>query len=430
LACIFRTVAIYVAIQPQREADMPREKIGRRTLTSLQSVTKPSTIYDTEVTGFGLKQMPSGVLSWTVEYRPGAGGRGVAKKRIVIGTPKTMTPEQARKAAADLLARVRLGEDPAASRSAERKSITVGDLLGAYMDDRIAKRKPGTAALYASYIRRHLGPALGKHRATAVTRADVAKLHRAVGTTYPVTANRLLTVLSAAWAYGAGAGLLPETARSPARGVEQYREQKRERYLSEAELARLGEAIRLAETDGIEWQSKKGPLQVGRTVIGPHAAAALRLLIFTGARLREMLHLKWSQVDLERGLLFLSDSKTGAKSIVIGAPSMAVLVGLPRVGQFVIAGDSMDKPRSDLTRPWTLVRRQAGLDGVRLHDLRHSFASVGAGAGMGLPILGKLLGHSSPTTTARYAHLSVDPLRVASDAIGNRLAAAMGEKRS
>jgi integrase len=210
-----------------------------------------------------------------------------------------MTPEQARKAAADLLARARLGEDPAAVRSAERKSITVGDLLGAYMDERIAKRKPGTAALYASYIRRHLGPAFGKHRATAVTRADVAKLHRAVGITYPVTANRLLTVLNAAWAYGADAGLLPENARSPARGVEQYREQKRERYLSEAELARLGEAIRLAETDGIEWQSKKGPLQVGRTVIGPHAAAALRLLIFTGARLREMLHLKWSQVDLD-----------------------------------------------------------------------------------------------------------------------------------
>jgi integrase len=150
-------------------------------------------------------------------------------------------------------------------------------------------------------------------------------------------------------------------------------------------------------------------------------------LIFTGARLREILHLKWGQVDLERGLLFLSDSKTGAKSIVIGAPSMAVLVGLPRVGQFVIAGDSMDKPRSDLSRPWTLVRRQAGLDGVRLHDLRHSFASVGAGAGMGLPILGKLLGHSSPTTTARYAHLAADPLRVASDAIGKRIAAAMGE---
>jgi integrase len=409
---------------------MPTTKLGRRTLANLPTVSKPTTYYDSDLTGFGLKQMPSGALSWIIEYRPGAGGRGVSKRRIVIGSPKTLTPDQARKSAADMLARVRLGEDPAASRSADRKSLTVAELLAAYMSDRISKRKRGTAALYASYIRKHLGPALGKHRAVSVTRADVAKLHRSVGNTRPVTANRLLTVLNAAWAYGARAGLLPEPARSPARGVEQYREQKRERYLSEAELARLGEAIRLAETDGVEWRSTKGPLQVGRTVLGPHVAAALRLLIFTGARLREILHLKWEQVDLERGLLFLSDSKTGAKTIVIGAPSMAVLVGLPRVGAYVIAGERMDKPRADLKKPWALVSRQAGLVGVRLHDLRHSFASVGAGAGMGLPIIGKLLGHASPTTTARYAHLAADPLRVASDAIGKRIAAAMGEKRS
>jgi integrase len=169
------------------------------------------------------------------------------------------------------------------------------------------------------------------------------------------------------------------------------------------------------------------------TKISEHAAAALRLLLFTGARLREILHLKWENVDLERGLLFLADSKTGRKTLVLNAPAMAVLVSLPRVGSYVIASDTAgtkgEKPRADLKRPWQTIAKRAGLDGVRLHDLRHTYASFGAGGGLGLPIIGKLLGHTQASTTQRYAHLDNDPLRLATESIGSRIAAALDGKR-
>jgi integrase len=152
-----------------------------------------------------------------------------------------------------------------------------------------------------------------------------------------------------------------------------------------------------------------------RTVLSPHAVAAIRLLLFTGCRLREILHLRWTEVDFERGLLSLPDSKTGKKSVILNAPALAVLADLPRIGEFVIAGEAPDKPRADLRKPWEAVSRAADLKGVRLHDLRHSFASVGAGGGLGLPIVGKLLGHKNAATTERYAHLDTDPLRRASD---------------
>lgn len=163
----------------------------------------------------------------------------------------------------------------------------------------------------------------------------------------------------------------------------------------------------------------------------PRPFAALRLLILTGARLREILHLEWSQVDFDRGLLRLPDSKTGQKTIVLNAPSLAVLTGMARVGRYVIAGEgagtAVEKPRSDLKWPWTMITREASLEGLRIHDLRHNFAAFGAGGGMGLPIIGKLLGHTQAATTQRYAHLDADPLRRASNAIGNTLAAAMGD---
>ena len=186
------------------------------------------------------------------------------------------------------------------------------------------------------------------------------------------------------------------------------------------------------QVDATKPTAKHAPKENGRTVIGQHAAAAIRLLILTGARLREILHLRWEHVDLERGLLFLPDSKTGKKAIVLNAPAMAVLAGLPRIGAYVVAGQAAgtdsEKPRADLNKPWRAIRKRAGLDGVRIHDLRHTHASIGAGAGLGLPIIGKLLGHTKASTTQRYAHLDNDPLRRASENIGGRIAAAMGER--
>ena len=161
--------------------------------------------------------------------------------------------------------------------------------------------------------------------------------------------------------------------------------------------------------------------------ISPAATGAIRLLLFTGCRLREILHLQWKEVDFDRDMLFLADSKTGRKPVVLSSAAVAVLEALPRMGRYVVPGTNPFRPRHDLQKPWAAVTKRAGLDGVRLHDLRHSFAAVGAGSGLGLPVIGKLLGHRNVETTARYAHVDANPLRIAANRIADQLADALGE---
>jgi integrase len=352
---------------------------------------------------------------------------------MVLGSASTLTPDQARNAARDVLARVALGEDPAASRSAAREMPTLRDFAQRYLaEEAKAKLKPRTVANYEIYLRKHALPIIGRIKLDRVTPSDIAKMHRQIGKAKPMTANRVVECISSVYRYAAICGLVLR-GHNPTSYIEAFREQRRERFLTTEELGRLGDAIREAETTGTPWvvddskpTAKHIPKNQG-TIIGPHAAAALRLLILTGARLREILSLKWEYVDMERGLLFLPDSKTGRKTIVLNAPALAVLSVLPRIGSYVIVGDDPEKSRHDLNRPWKLVSKRAGLEGIRLHDLRHTHASFGAAAGLGLPIIGKLLGHTQPSTTQRYAHLDIDPLRRASDDIGNRLANAMGD---
>jgi len=183
---------------------------------------------------------------------------------------------------------------------------------------------------------------------------------------------------------------------------------------------------------GIEWTfdeekptAKHIPKGRRRTILGPYPVAAIRLLLLTGCRLREILHLRWVDIDWERGLALLPDSKVGRRYVVLNAPALAVLSRLPPISELIIPGEFKDKPRSDLNRPWRLVSRRADLAGVRLHDLRHTHAAFGAGAGLGLTIIGKLLGHTTPATTARYSHVDNDPLRRASERIGGAIAKAL-----
>jgi integrase len=380
---------------------------------------------------------PKHAKSFVLKYRAGS-GRGAPTRRITIGNVGKLTPDQARVFARKALGAVAHGCDPAAERAAERRATTLRELSELFLGEHVeAKRKPSTAALYRDILYRLVLPELGKRRAETITTNEFARLHLGMRD-HPYQANRTLAVGGSLYAFAEKRKILP-LGTNPIRGIEKYPERGRERFLSIAELTRLGEAIREGETVGIPYEvdetnpkAKHTPKpKKRRPVIGPHAAAALRLLIFTGARLREILGLRWEWVDLERGVLLLPDSKTGKKSIVLNAPAMKVLAELPRLGAYVIAGQSAgtdeEAPRPDLNRPWRAVARRAGLNGVRLHDLRHTHASFGAGAGLGLPIIGKLLGHAHPTTTARYAHLDFDPLRRASEHIGSHLAAAMGE---
>jgi integrase len=270
-----------------------------------------------------------------------------------------------------------------------------------------------------------------------VQRNDVAKLHAKLAAT-PYEANRALALISAMWNWAARRGEV-SLADNPAKGIERYPEHRSERFLTSDELARLGDALREGETVGLSYEvneskpkAKHAPKAAKRRVkLDPYAVAAIRLLILTGARLREILDAQWQHVDFERGVIFLPDSKTGRKTLYLSAAALEVLSSLPRIegNPHIIAGAKEGVPRADLKKPWAAVTRAAGLQGVRLHDLRHSFASIGAGASLGLPIIGKLLGHSQAATTHRYAHLDADPMRRAPEAIGSTIAAAMDGKK-
>jgi integrase len=416
---------------------MRDRRITKRLVDSLKPAHADYFVWDETLIGFGVRVQPTGAKSYVAKYRAGS-GRGAPTRRVTLGRVGTLTPDEARTLARKTLGAVAHGSDPAAVKAAQRRASTLRELAETFLAEHVeAKRKRTTVTNYRSLLEKVVLPELGGRKAEQVTPSDLVKLHTKMRGR-PYQANQMLAVVGSLYAYAGRRKILP-LGFNPARGIEQYPEKGRERYLSAKELSRLGDAVREAETVGLPYEiddtrptAKHSAKEINRrTKIGPHAAGAVRLLIFTGARLREILHLKWDHVDLERGLLLLPDSKTGKKAIVLNAPALDILANLPRVGAYVIAGQvagsDNDKPRADLNRPWRAIVKRAGLNGLRIHDLRHTHASVGAGLGLGLPIIGKLLGHTQPSTTARYAHLDADPLRRASEHIGSHLAAAMGE---
>jgi integrase len=416
---------------------LARSSITKRLVDSLQARDSEYFVWDAALAGFGIRVQTTGAMSYVVKYRAGS-GRTAPTRRLTLAKAGTLTPDEARTLAKKMLGSVAHGADKAAQRAAERRASTLAEVAEQFLTEHVeAKRSESSAASYRDLLFRLAIPEIGNRKAEKVTTAEIQRLHGKLAST-PYQANRLLRVLSSLYSFAAKAHIVP-TGFNPCRGIEKFPEDGRERYLTTAELAKIGEAIREAEAIGLPYDvdetkptAKHAPKQAHRrTKIGPHAAAALRLLMFTGARLREILNLRWDEVDFERGLLLLPKSKTGKKTIVLNAPALAVLNAIPRVGNFVIAGaaagEKDERPRADLKKPWRAVSKRAGLERVRIHDLRHTHASVGAGAGLGLPIIGKLLGHTQSATTQRYAHLDTDPVRKASETIAKRLAAALGE---
>ena len=386
-----------------------RGKITKRSVDTLKPAADgaETVLWDSELKGFGIRVQRGGAKSYVLHYRVGT-GRGAPLRKLTIGRHGSpWSPETARREAKTLLGLIEDGADPAADKMARRKAPTVTELAERFLAEHAeAKRKSGTAAEYKRLLDKIILPALGKRKVADVTRADVTKLHHA-NRAAPYQANRVLAVLSKMFNLAEQWGLRPDGS-NPRRHVEKFGERKRERMLSPAELARLGDA--LAAYDG-----------------SPYAVAAIKLLVFTGARLGEVLGLRWDWVDFERGEARLSDSKTGPKTLHLPPPALAVLTELPRVdgNSYVIVGAKPGAALVNLEKPWQAIRRPAGLDDVRLHDLRHAFASVAASSGMGLPIIGKILGHSQPATTARYAHLASDPVKAAAAAVASKIAAAM-----
>ena len=382
--------------------------ISKRTVDGPSVEDKDAVFWDRELSGFGVRVYPSGTKVYIVQSR----ARG-ASKRIAVGRHGVISADRARRKTAMLIARIKAGEDPDPVPSAAPASEpTVADLVERYLAEHVAVRcKPRTAEAYRWLVAKFVLPELGALAIEAVEREHIAALHhRHRGT--PYQANRILEVVRKMFNLAELWGLRPDGS-NPCRHVKRFREEKRERFLSDAEYRRLGETLREIERDGSET---------------PSAIAAIRLLMLTGCRLSEIQTLRWDHVDLETGELRLSDTKTGAKVVHLGGPAIAVLRGIDRRGDnpWVIAGRKPGSYLTDLQHPWRRIRARAGLNDVRLHDLRHSFASGGLLVGEGLPMIGKLLGHTQVQTTARYAHLANDPLKAAANRIANRIAEVAG----
>jgi integrase len=391
-----------------------RGKITKRSVDAIIPAAndREVVLWDSELKGFGVRVQRGGVKSYILHYRVGS-GRAAPLRKLTIGRHGSpWTPETARREAKRLRGLVESGADPAADKMARKEAPTVAELAERFLTEHAeAKRKPSTAREYRRLLDKIILPALGNRKVADVTRADVAKLHHA-SRTEPYQANRVLAVLSKIFNLVELWGLRPDGS-NPCRHVEKFAERKRERMLSPAELARLGDAL----------QAYRG---------SPYVVAAVKLLVFAGARLGEVLGLEWDWIDFERGEARLPDSKSGAKTLHLPPPALAVLAELPQLdgNPYVIVGAKPGAGLVNLEKPWRAIRGAAALDDVRLHDLRHAFASIAASSGMGLPIIGKMLGHSQPATTARYAHLASDPVKAAAAAVASKIAAAMDAARN
>lgn len=387
---------------------MAKDKLTKRVVEGLDKREKDYIVFDTELPGFGIRVMPSGKRFFLIQYR-----RHGRTRRVMIGQFGPVTAEIARKEAIRMLGDVRGSDgDPAAIRDRERQSATMPELGARFLTEYVTVRcKPSTQAEYKRCVELFINPFFGKQRVRSVSTADVAEMHGA-HSHIPYQANRTLGVLSKMMNLAETWGIRDKHT-NPCEDVERYPEYKRERFLLPKEMKRLGEVLSQFEADGSE---------------SKYAVAAFRLLLLTGCRLSEIQTLRWEYVDLDEAQLNLPDSKTGAKTIHLGDASVRILENLPRVDDnpYVIVGKFEASHLTDLQRPWRRIRKEAGLDNVRIHDLRHTFASGGLLVGEGLPMIGKLLGHTQVQTTARYAHLANDPIKAAASKISERLAAALG----
>lgn len=386
------------------------EKFTNAYVESIEIDGRDRIEFDTQAPGFGVRVTPAGRKIFIAQAR--VGGR---PRRIAVGTYPEKSVAQARQDARAALEDMRAGRDPIAEKAARRKAIEAGSTTISALADRWmaeyvhAKLKPRTAADYKRLFDQKIKPRLGHLPVSTISKSEVLEFHSEMKAT-PRRANYTIATLRALLTYAEDIGLRPQMS-NPAKRIKMFREGVRERFLSEEEIGSAAGAITTAEQAG---------------VIGPHAAAGLRLALFTGARSGEIVATEWRHVDWQRKQIRLPDSKINLpRTIHLSDAAIEVLKALPRVGKFVIAGAIKDEPYKNLSRAWIVARAYAGLDDVRLHDLRHSYASLAAGRGVSLQMIGKLLGHRVPATTQRYAHLARDAVASVNDELGSAMQAAI-----
>ena len=385
-------------------------KLTKRTADLATTGDRVTAIWDEELRGFGLRVYPNGRKVYVVKCRI----KG-QQRFITLGQHGPVTADQARTRAYNILSEAKNGRDPAKELDQARKAPTMKGLGERFLREHVAVRcEASTQFEYKRSVELFINPKLGTRKVTDIERRDIAELHHSFSH-IPYQANRTLGVLSKMFNLAEVWGLRPDGS-NPCLHVKKYPEQKRERFLSPEEFAALGKALREVEADGSETQS---------------AVDAIRLLMLTGCRLAEIMTLKWDYVDLEDRELHLPDSKTGAKIVHFGKTAADVLKGIEKLedNPYVITGKKQGGRLTDLQHPWRRIRAKAGLDEVRIHDLRHSFASGALALGEGLPMIGKLLGHTQVQTTARYAHLANDPVKTAAGRVSDAIGAAMLGRR-
>ena len=383
-------------------------KFTKTALEALQPTADRQTIYDEVTTGLAVRISPSGHKSFYFYYRPGK-GRNSPSKKIQLGVFPDMTPEQARLKARQLAAQVINGLDPSKELQNAKTAQTVAEVIQSFFEQHVdAKLKNASRRLYKGLLNNHILPNLGKTKIEEVSHKDVARLHHALRES-PYMANRTAAVLSKFFNWCELHGYR-DRHTNPAEGLEKFKEHKRMEFMKSTDLEAIGQALSSLEATG---------------KISPFPAAALRLLLLTGARLEEILSLKWSYLDLEAALANLPDSKTGFKVLHLPAPAVEILRNLPRFdSEYIFASDeSKSGHLSSLRRTWSAVCERANLKGSwRIHDLRHAFASAAVNSGASLPMIGALLGHSQTSTTARYAHLANNPVHDLAEKTGGQIA--------
>ena len=378
-----------------------RVRLSKRFVDRIESDGAERIYWDHELPGFGLRVRASGRKYYIAQVR--AGGR---QHRLTIGS-NALAPDAARKEAIAFISQLRNDGGVARKNEETREEATIKELGERFLAEHVKMHcKPTTEREYSRLVRSFVIPNLGKRRVPDIRRSDIAALHHKMRDTR-YQANRTLAVLSKMFNLAEVWGMRPDGS-NPCLHVKRYKEEQRERFLSAAEFQRLGRVLDEILEDGSEPRS---------------AVTAIRLLMLTGCRCSEIQTLRWEHVDLEAGELHLPDTKTGRRAVPLAPSAVRLLASLPRDKEnpWVIPGRRRGLHLNDLRHPWQRIRSRAGLPGVRIHDLRHSFASRALALGEGLPMIGKLLGHTQVQTTARYAHLARDTMKVSAARIGDSI---------
>ena len=382
---------------------MSQQKLTKLAVEQIPAQGAEVVVWDTALPGFGVRVKPTGVRSYIIQYRDRTTG---ASKRMTIGQHGALlTFDQAKKHARGILADALRGQDPVGERRAGRKALNMADLASDYLERHaVPKKRPKSVRDDRAMLENVILPAVGTKKVASIERRDIESMHLRLSDR-PYQANRVLALISKMLNLAVEWGWRRD---NPAKGIQRYREEKRDRWLTDEELSRL---VRVLENHP-----------------NIRAANAVRLQLLTGARMGEVLKAERKDFDLDRGVWTKPSHHTKQKRrehVPLSRPAqdlVSSIVARTELDPYLFPGNIPGEPLQDIKKFWSMVMREAGIENYRRHDNRHTFASHLVSSGLSLEIVGRLLGHTNPTTTQRYAHLADDPLRLATARFGDKIA--------